>query len=387
MATVNNVPSINVLFICHEEGNMGGGSYSMFNMINSVRDHVNPFILTKAEGGVYIHAKKCGYPTIVQKFNLNLANKNRFKRWIYHFPRLVLDNYINNLCIKRVAKEFSGCKIDIVHTNSALISFGGKLARRMDAKHVWHLREFMNLDFKLTPVEGFYKLKKEIQHSDAIIAITNAVFEHWGCQNMQNAYVLYNAVRSKEDICFITEKEKYVLFCAGFVCDEKGADVAAEIFFMSNIAQLGYKLVYAGNCSQVYRQKLEKISAKYNCLDAYKFVGYQKDIKELMCKASAFLMCSPNEAMGRVTVEAMFYGCPILGNNSGGTKEIIEDRYNGLLYNNLYDASQLLWEIVNSKELSKQLVNNAHAKAEAYFSEEIYKSKILNIYNSILGTI
>ena len=122
-------------------------------------------------------------------------------------------------------------------------------------------------------------------------------------------------------------------------------------------------------------------------MDAYKFVGYQKDIKELMCKASAFLMCSPNEAMGRVTVEAMFYGCPILGNNSGGTKEIIEDRYNGLLYNNLYDASQLLWEIVNSKELSKQLVNNAHAKAEAYFSEEIYKSKILNIYNSILGTI
>ena len=107
MATVNNVPSINVLFICHEEGNMGGGSYSMFNMINSVRDHVNPFILTKAEGGVYIHAKKCGYPTIVQKFNLNLANKNRFKRWIYHFPRLVLDNYINNLCINRYDMWYS----------------------------------------------------------------------------------------------------------------------------------------------------------------------------------------------------------------------------------------------------------------------------------------
>jgi glycosyltransferase involved in cell wall biosynthesis len=47
--------------------------------------------------------------------------------------------------------------------------------------------------------------------------------------------------------------------------------------------------------------------------------------------ADVVLMCSKDEAFGRVTVEAMKLGLPVIGVDSGGTKELIEDGVTGFL--------------------------------------------------------
>ncbi len=44
------------------------------------------------------------------------------------------------------------------------------------------------------------------------------------------------------------------------------------------------------------------------------------------------LMCSHSEAFGRVTVEAIKFGLPVIGANSDGTRELIREGWNGLLY-------------------------------------------------------
>lgn len=43
-------------------------------------------------------------------------------------------------------------------------------------------------------------------------------------------------------------------------------------------------------------------------------------------------MCSDREAFGLSTVEGMLSGCLIIGTNTGGTTEILEDGTTGLLY-------------------------------------------------------
>lgn len=48
--------------------------------------------------------------------------------------------------------------------------------------------------------------------------------------------------------------------------------------------------------------------------------------------ADVALMCSRNEAFGRVTVEAMKCGRPVIGTATGGTLELIQDGATGLLY-------------------------------------------------------
>ncbi len=54
-----------------------------------------------------------------------------------------------------------------------------------------------------------------------------------------------------------------------------------------------------------------------------------------MSRAIAFLMCSENEGLGRVSIEAMFYGCLVIGRNSGGTKDFVFDGKTGLLFNDM----------------------------------------------------
>jgi len=44
-------------------------------------------------------------------------------------------------------------------------------------------------------------------------------------------------------------------------------------------------------------------------------------------------MCSRLEAFGRVTVEYLRRGRPVIGTRSGGTPEIVDDGVTGLLYN------------------------------------------------------
>ncbi|MBU3935055.1 glycosyltransferase, partial [Patescibacteria group bacterium] len=56
---------------------------------------------------------------------------------------------------------------------------------------------------------------------------------------------------------------------------------------------------------------------------------------ELMSTAKAFIFCSDNEDFGIVPVEAMSYGCPVIGHRSGGTAETVIDGKTGILFDDL----------------------------------------------------
>ena len=60
------------------------------------------------------------------------------------------------------------------------------------------------------------------------------------------------------------------------------------------------------------------------------------------------MVCSNREAFGRVTVEAMFAGNPVLAADSGANIELVQDKKNGRIYKNkdLVDlAEKMQWFI------------------------------------------
>jgi glycosyltransferase involved in cell wall biosynthesis len=72
-------------------------------------------------------------------------------------------------------------------------------------------------------------------------------------------------------------------------------------------------------------------------------------------------MCSKNEALGRVTIEAMSRGTPVIGFDNAGTSEIIKHAYNGFLYKE------------GASELSE---NNEHDHSEQKYSSGYYQQCI-----------
>lgn len=375
--------TVDVLYICHDRVQLAGAVYSMINMIESLGDSVIPHILVR-KGIVSEVLKRKGYDCIQFPFQLDVSrNYPRGFLWLNKL-RVFIDDIINYIGIYYTIFRLRKKDVSIVHSNSTVTSIGYNLARKMKAKHVWHIREFLDLDFGMTPSKGWDFILKKIYDSDFVIAITKDVFNHWKLENCKQSIVLFNAVRSKNDIIIKTIKQKYLLFCSAKLSDAKGTDFAVKLFGISNLHKDGYRLKVIGTYDEKYKNKLDSIARELGVLDYIDYLGYQTNVKDYIANATALLMCSEREAMGRITVEAMFFGCPVLGHNTGGTKEIISHGENGLLYDTMEDALENLIVITQNKETRNHLIHNGIRVAKSSFSKENYGSLILNIYNGIL---
>jgi len=61
------------------------------------------------------------------------------------------------------------------------------------------------------------------------------------------------------------------------------------------------------------------------------FLGWRQDVPEVMSVFDIFVLPSLNEGMGKVLVEAMALGIPIVASDVGGIPDLVTHNYNGLL--------------------------------------------------------
>lgn len=150
------------------------------------------------------------------------------------------------------------------------------------------------------------------------------------------------------------------------------------------------RLLIAGDGNDEYKSLLNQKVKEY-CLDtSIVFLGYRTDIPKLMSKAKALIVPSQFEAFGFITAEAMFYGCPVIGRNTGGTKEQMDNVDNAI-------GENICLRFLNNKELAERLAtiyykmidkdvlcNIQHIVSDIY---PINKSaqKVFDIYNKILN--
>lgn len=375
---------IKVLYISHESKEIAGATFSLYNLIHSVEEWVEPIVLLDRKDVVYDFFQEKGITCLVFPFKRVLYNYGVVKRILLYIPRLVRDSYSNYRCLQFVRNQLGSQGVDIIHSNSSAITVGEYLAKHLGVKHVWHVREFLDKDFHFHPFGGMDRLRKRINRADACIAITSQVAQHWNMSGT-NAHVIWDAVRKEEDICAILPKEKYFLFCCASLSDTKGADTAVKSFCMSGLASKGYDLKMVGNCTDEYKEKLLHIIQSFsnNMVKHVEFLGYQKGIAPLMKKATAFLMCSHNEGLGRVTIEAMCYGCPVIARKSGGTLDYLKDRETGFFFNSEEECATLMNEVVT--EAIPSSINSANEFFKLHFSEEVYGKSIYALYLRLLS--
>ncbi|MCQ2605178.1 MAG: glycosyltransferase family 4 protein [Bacteroidales bacterium] len=372
-----------VLYICTDYRVLAGSSLSLLNMIECLKEFVEPIVLVAWEGPVVDELRNRKIAYIVCPFFYLSSSKPSVASLLLDFrkTRLYSNWASKRKCIKVVRELVKTKNIDLIHSNSSITTIGFDIAKKIGVKHVWHIREFLDLDFGIKVYGGRKKLTNIINKSDARICISNAVYKHWNFIK-ENSYVVPNAVRPVSSLKYNDKKEKYFLFCAAVVTRNKGAEFAVKSFCMSRLSCENYVLKIVGKCEDEYRQQLISIAKTFNCENNIIFVGYQKYLDPFFEKATALLMCSACEALGRVTVEAMFNGCLVLGFNSGGTKEIIEDKKTGFLFDDISACVNLLRDV--SENNYEYIILNSQKYVRQYYTEEYYRDKILSVYNEVL---
>lgn len=366
--------------------NWGGSTLSLKDMLPSIGEYINPIVLVYAKGEVYEYliSQEIEVHVVPYDFNYLVTKNNVFLR-IFQYAYRYLKHWI---LLKRGLHDalqiLINREIDIVHSNTSAIDFGYYLARKLHVKHVWHVREMLPLFNNARILGGVRSLKKQMEDSDKLIFISNACRDFWDINCDENIKtVIGDAVKSKADTVYNKEKKKYILFCSQALTAFKGADVAIMTFGKSSLPKRGYRLKMIGSCDLGYKEELTQIARKLNVEGYVDYLGQMEshEIRSYMRDATAFIQPSKMEGLGRVAIEACFYGCPVIARNCGGTLDFVEDGKTGFLWNTEEECISLIEKV--SIEDNEDLILKAQKYVAEKYSIEGYAPQILEVYNTL----
>lgn len=111
-------------------------------------------------------------------------------------------------------------------------------------------------------------------------------------------------------------------------------------------------------------------------------------LPELLSRSTVLVMPSYREQFGMVALEAMLCGCPVVGSNVGGLKDLIIQGETGYLFErgNSEALCAILSGILRNKVDRRRMRIKAHTWAN-HFSQERTFSSLLDVYNKNLKNI
>ncbi|MEH1882096.1 glycosyltransferase family 4 protein [Nostoc sp.] len=133
---------------------------------------------------------------------------------------------------------------------------------------------------------------------------------------------------------------------------------------------------------QDYVQKLHQQVAELGLENRVKFLGFRSDIPQLMaaCNLVAHTSTSP-EPFGRVIVEAMLCGKPVVAAKAGGVMELVEHGLNGFLVTpgEPQELAQVIITCLQETEITATIANNAKTTASRRFDVATINQQIAQL--------
>lgn len=249
------------------------------------------------------------------------------------------------LGLVRLARFLRRRKIDILHTHlfepSVIGLWAGVLARtpvRIVTRHYsdyhtrinkrWHVR----LDQMCTRLA--HTVIAVSQHTaDHLIEREQAPPER--VQAIHNG-IDFDRVRVSGPLAVEQIRREFVpdgadlLLTVGRIHPEKGYDyLFPAVKLLKERLDRRFLLVVAGTGPLLdhYRQVVRDLG----CDDVVRFLGFRRDIADLIAAADLFVLPSLAEAFGLAVAEALYLGTPVVATRTGGIPEIVTDGKDGVL--------------------------------------------------------
>jgi len=139
--------------------------------------------------------------------------------------------------------------------------------------------------------------------------------------------------------------------------------------------------------SGAFRANLESMIAELGLADAVAFSGHRSDIPEIM-KGADVIVCASSqpEPFGRVIIESMAVGTPVIATDAGGARDIITDGVNGLLVP-LRDSralAQAMLRLSRDKGLAARLCQQAEKSVAENYTVRNHVDRVCAIYRGVL---
>ena len=368
---------------------MAGANRSLFQLMLELRDNygVEPIVLMPS------------IPKYYEKWNLYKAcRKHGIECYSYRFhwfkDKRRLIYYVrclsNLIYYPIIFFKFRKLKVDIVHSNGSVISLGGFLSRILRVPHVWHLREFGQLDFGLYSLLGPGYERWVYQKADAYIAISDVVKNYYlPLVPEKRIKMIYNGIVPPVKAIAKHNVDNTIEFCmVGVLSKPKNQLEALEALnvLVNEWGEKRLHLTLIGFEEPTYSKLLRSYLEERNLVQYVSFLGERNDVNALLCDMHVGLMLSGNEAFGRVTVEYMMHGLTVVASNTGANPEIVVDGTTGFIYQlgNYRELAEKMRILIENNYTLLQFAKNGRERALEQFSSIKNTKQVYEVYEQLL---
>ncbi|PAF15526.1 glycosyltransferase family 4 protein, partial [Terribacillus saccharophilus] len=241
---------------------------------------------------------------------------------------------------KSLLNKIKNEDIKIIHTNSSVVSYGAYLSRKSNVKHVWHIRENVNDMFDQSLKDMDHHITTITAKADCIIFISKSIKDYFFSyveekkQTNLNYRLIYNGLPLKPNSNTSNRDDGLLnIVSFGTLYKIKGQEDLVKLAEqLQNKLIKNFKIHLVGQQKQEYTRYLKTKMKELEVSDKFEFHGYKTELEPFRSLADIEVICSRNEAFGRVAIEALNHGNPLIVTSVGGLDEIVEHNKNGLKY-------------------------------------------------------
>lgn len=308
------------LLTINSDPNAGGSTISLLHLLAGLKARgVELLVVVPAAGYCSDQLEKLQIPWRVDPYLLlNVWPTLNCAGDVWKFiPRLIRKRIYRLSASRRLKKIIREFRPDIIHTNNSLIDIGFRAARRYGIPHIWHIREYGYEDFGLKYFPSRKCQRRQLTASHTI-AITNQLARHFSPG--ERCRVIYNGICPAEEIGCESAKENYFLY-VGAVNENKGVTDLISAYIEYRRSSGSSPLLVIGRYDDAYLSRLKTLLRGTPAENGVRFLGQTDNPYAYMQKAKALIVPSKYEGFGRITAEAMFHGCLVIGRDTAGTQE------------------------------------------------------------------
>lgn len=365
-----------------------GANRSMLSLMDYFKQQGNDVcLLLNKKGDLSTELSRRGMSYIVAPYPPTILYYKKFSRISYYFLQVLLD-IIVLLVFPYILFRVWKFRPDLIYSNSCADNLGIIIAKLLRIKHITHVRDFMDLDHGSKFIFGKKAKRTYINMSDAVIYVSYSVATHTQLSDMLpgNHKVIYNGVQRFPIPYAIKKVPQHInLGIVGLLDESKGQHLAIA-YYLSILNDFPHSTLHIwGDKIGPYKNKLYKMVDEAGLQEKVVFHGFEKNTDLIYEHMDALLMFSRMEGFGRVTVEAMQRGIPVIGFNSGGTSELVKDGFNGFLFKNQEDFSSGMKKMFASDDDYNKICFQAYTDAHQNYSEDVYAKKVYDFVVDVMS--
>lgn len=301
-------------------------------------------------------------------------------------------------------------KIDIVHTHTGLNPWGAVAAKMAKVRHVWHIHEpnGMRQPFTYWLSDSMFA-RTLSQLSDHVIFVSEyaaEVFLKYARRTPME--VVYQGIdvpafsdprggAQLRALLGIARDEIVVGMVAGLSSTWKRHDLFVEMaarlareapkarfVLFGDLPEPNKKWLYRS--SHEHARAIRDMVTERGISDRFVFGGFHSDTPAVMNAIDILVHPCEVEGFGRVAIEAMAAGRPVIGPDRGGISESVRDRETGLLFpaGDVLALSALCGELLGNSQLRQRLGESGRRLATSRFGIDGHVQRVTEIYDEVL---